>query len=152
MFWQFQIFFGAGNENDVTVSKFFQAGNENEVTVTIFKLVGNGNDLTVTSVTLMWRYRYRKPKKILAFQRRYYLDSSWDFSLYKMSSVRILEELLEWSLSHLVIRNRNQTKDSLCMTQWRAHKYNKRLFTLSTTVGKSQIFQKSKHWTKMLAA
>jgi hypothetical protein len=42
---------GAGNENDVTVSKFFQAGNENEVpvTVTIFKLVGNGNDLTVTS-------------------------------------------------------------------------------------------------------
>jgi hypothetical protein len=40
---------GAGNENDVTVSKFFQAGNKNEVTVTIFKLVGNGNDLTVTS-------------------------------------------------------------------------------------------------------
>jgi hypothetical protein len=40
---------GAGNENDVTVSKFFQAGNENEVTVTIFRLVGNGNDLTVTS-------------------------------------------------------------------------------------------------------
>jgi hypothetical protein len=40
---------GAGNENDVTVSKFFQAGNENEVIVTIFKLVGNGNDLTVTS-------------------------------------------------------------------------------------------------------
>jgi hypothetical protein len=40
---------GAGNENDVTVSKFFQAGNENELTVTIFKLVGNGNDLTVTS-------------------------------------------------------------------------------------------------------
>jgi hypothetical protein len=40
---------GAGNENDVTVSKFFQAGNENEVTVTIFKLVDNGNDLTVTS-------------------------------------------------------------------------------------------------------
>jgi hypothetical protein len=40
---------GAGNENDVTVSKVFQAGNENEVTVTIFKLVGNGNDLTVTS-------------------------------------------------------------------------------------------------------
>jgi hypothetical protein len=39
---------GAGNENDVTVSKFFQAGNENELTVTIFKLVGNGNDLTVT--------------------------------------------------------------------------------------------------------
>jgi hypothetical protein len=40
---------GAGNENDVTVSKFFQADNENEVTVTIFKLVGNSNDLTVTS-------------------------------------------------------------------------------------------------------
>jgi hypothetical protein len=40
---------GAGNENNVTVSKFFQAGNENELTVTIFKLVGNGNDLTVTS-------------------------------------------------------------------------------------------------------
>jgi hypothetical protein len=40
---------GAGNENEVTVSKFFQAGNENEVTVTTFKLVGNGNDLTVTS-------------------------------------------------------------------------------------------------------
>jgi hypothetical protein len=40
---------GAGNENDVTVSKFSQAGNENEVTITIFKLVGNGNDLTVTS-------------------------------------------------------------------------------------------------------
>jgi hypothetical protein len=40
---------GAGNENDVTVSKFLQAGNKNEVTVTIFKLVGNGNDLTVTS-------------------------------------------------------------------------------------------------------
>jgi hypothetical protein len=40
---------GAGNENDVTVSKLFQAGNENEVTVTIFKLVVNGNDLTVTS-------------------------------------------------------------------------------------------------------
>jgi hypothetical protein len=44
-----QIFWGAGNENDVTVSKFFQAGNENELTATIFKLVGNGNDLTVTS-------------------------------------------------------------------------------------------------------
>jgi hypothetical protein len=43
------MFWGAGNENDVTVSKFFQAGNENELTVTIFKLVGNGNDLTVTS-------------------------------------------------------------------------------------------------------
>jgi hypothetical protein len=40
---------GAGNENDVTVSKFFQAGNKNEVTVTIFKLVVNINDLTVTS-------------------------------------------------------------------------------------------------------
>jgi hypothetical protein len=40
---------GAGNENDVIVSKFFQAGNKNEVTNTIFKLVGNGNDLTVTS-------------------------------------------------------------------------------------------------------
>jgi hypothetical protein len=40
---------GAGNENDVTVSKLFQAGHENEVTVTIFKLVVNGNDLTVTS-------------------------------------------------------------------------------------------------------
>jgi hypothetical protein len=42
-------FLGAGNENDVTVSKLFQAGNENEVTVTIFKLVVNSNDLTVTS-------------------------------------------------------------------------------------------------------
>jgi hypothetical protein len=40
---------GAGNENDVTVSKFFQAGNKNEVTVTIFKLAGNGNNLTITS-------------------------------------------------------------------------------------------------------
>jgi hypothetical protein len=47
MILSFQLFFGAGNGNDITFSIFFGAGNENNVTVSILNLARNGNDATI---------------------------------------------------------------------------------------------------------
>jgi hypothetical protein len=77
---------GAGNENDVTVSKLFQAGNENEVTITIFKLVVNGNDLTVTSGgndAHLWLWRYTTVPKcpMTWMSSEVYLSSRYKISI-----------------------------------------------------------------------
>jgi hypothetical protein len=75
--------------------------------------------------------------------------------LARMFSVRILEELLEWSLSCLVITNGIKQKILDAWAQWRAHKSNKRLFTLSTSLSTSNKFnmwRKSCQLSEHLAA
>jgi hypothetical protein len=102
--------YGAGNENDVTVSKFFQAGNENELTVTIFKLVGNGNDLTVTSGgndAHLWEQHY------FLLYSMFHTQSTPDFSGAERYGLQNTTCLYAKDVASAIIKNKNGSNNAL---------------------------------------